>query len=249
MTSELVPVILRAMKTTRANPILAKRLQQARDAANLSQADLARRVDMSQTAIGEIEAGRVARPKKLREIALEVGTSEAWLLGETDSPDPDHQLPSPEAAQVVGVIGMIGAGGAFDTSVEQIAHGEPLYEIELPFFIGPDAIALEVKGDSMWPRYDPGDVIVCFRRTVDPETLLGWEAAVGTPDGSRYLKRLLRGSAPGLYNLESHNAPPIRDVHLDWVSDVGAVVRAHLVRRANKSVKASIVRQLKGRGA
>jgi len=247
VTSELVPVILRAMAKTRANPILAKRLQQAREGAGLAQSELARRVGMSQTAIGEIEAGRVARPKKLREIALEIGISEAWLLGETDNPDPDHKPQLPDAAQVVGVIGMIGAGGAFDTSVEQIDHGEPLYEIELPFYIGPDAIALEVKGESMWPRYDPGDVIVCFRRTVDPETLLGWEAAVGTPDGSRYLKRLLKGSAPGLYNLESHNAPPLRDVRLDWVSDVGAVVRAHLVRRTNKSVKANIVRQLKRR--
>lgn len=147
----------------------------------------------------------------------------------------------------VGVVGMIGAGGTFDTSAEQIDHAEPLYEIELPFHVGDDAIAFEIRGESMWPRYDAGDVIVCFRRSVDPETLLGWEAAVGTPDGARYLKRLLRGSQPGLYTLESHNAPPIRDVHLDWVSDVGAVVRANQVRRVPQRVQQKILRQIRAR--
>jgi phage repressor protein C with HTH and peptisase S24 domain len=147
-------------------------------------------------------------------------------------------------AHIVPVLGGISAGGTFDSSAEQIAHGEPLYEIELPFAVGPDAIAFEIKGDSMWPRYDAGDVIVCFRRSIDPETMLGFEAAVGTPDGTRYLKRLIKGSERGLYTLESHNAAPIRDVQLEWVSDVGAVVRANQVQRITRQ---QIGRQMKAR--
>lgn len=165
----------------------------------------------------------------------------AWLL--TGDGPPPEQI----SANIVPVLGGISAGGTFDSSAEQIEHGEPLYEIELPISVGPDAIAFEIKGESMWPRYDAGDVIVCFRRSIDPETMLGFEAAVGTPDGTRYLKRLIRGAERGLYTLESHNAPPIRDVELDWVSDVGAVVRAHQVRRITRQVREAVTRQLQAR--
>ena len=40
----------------------------------------------------------------------------------------------------------------------------------------------------MWPRYDPGDVIICWREGADAEEVVGWEAAVRTADGKRYLK-------------------------------------------------------------
>jgi hypothetical protein len=78
----------------------------------------------------------------------------------------------------------------------------------------------------MWPRYDPGDVILCWREGADVESLLGFEAAVRTDDGRRYLKRILRGSERGSYDLESHNSPLIRDVRIVWAASIAAVVRA-----------------------
>ena len=40
---------------------------------------------------------------------------------------------------------------------------------------------------------------------------IGWEAAVRTADGKRYLKRIQRGATSGTFDLESHNAAPIRE--------------------------------------
>ena len=78
----------------------------------------------------------------------------------------------------------------------------------------------------MWPRYDAGDVIICWKQTEDPEMVVGREAAVRTGDGRRYLKRVRRGAVAGTYDLESHNAEPIRGIEIVWAAAVQAVVRS-----------------------
>jgi hypothetical protein len=82
------------------------------------------------------------------------GVSAGWLLsGEGEI----------ARLNIVRIEGLVGAGGAVDTSVESIGH-EGLDEIELPFSLPEEAVAYRVNGDSMWPRYDDGDVIVVFKR-------------------------------------------------------------------------------------
>ena len=136
------------------------------------------------------------------------------------------------ASYRVNVMGKIGAGAAILPELEQVPTSG-LYEIETPFTVPKGAIAFEVEGDSMWPRYDPGDVIVCWRQGSNFEEVIGWEAAVRTADGHRYLKRILKGAEPETFDLESHNAPPIRGVRLEWVAQVHAVVRADMWKHAN----------------
>lgn len=124
------------------NKILAKRLPMAREAAKLTQTQLADILKMRQSAVAEIEAGRVKRPKKMREIAKAVGQSEEWLLGESDRqvvplgaefpPDPDPDEPAtigsetgakgvpPDGSAQVDVTGGMGAGG-----VTIVSNGVP----------------------------------------------------------------------------------------------------------------------------
>jgi phage repressor protein C with HTH and peptisase S24 domain len=122
-------------------------------------------------------------------------------------------------------MGMIGAGGQISPEHEQVPP-EGLSEIEAPFPLPDDAIAFQVEGVSMWPRYDPGDIVIVRNRQRDPDALIGQEVAVRTSKGLRYLKRILQGKSRGLYNLESHNDEPIRNVRVVWVSEVHAVIRA-----------------------
>jgi phage repressor protein C with HTH and peptisase S24 domain len=80
------------------NRALGLRLAAARQKAKLSQPQLAEMVGMTQSAIAEIEGGRVKRPKKLREIARAIGQTEEWLLDEPARPlissyDPDQLDP------------------------------------------------------------------------------------------------------------------------------------------------------------
>lgn len=158
-------------------------------------------------------------------------TSAAWLLEGVGDP----------SSNLVKVMGRIGAGAEILPEFEQIP-AEGLFEISVPFSIPEDSIAFEVEGESMWPRYDSGDVIICWRQSEDAESVVGREAAVRTRDGRRYLKRVRRGATAGTYDLESHNAAPIRGVQIAWAAAIQAVVRADQWARIGQSEKLIAVR-------
>jgi hypothetical protein len=157
----------------------------------------------------------------LMALAPVLKTTAAWLLEGVGEPTPGN---------TVQVVGRIGAGAEILPEFEQIPP-EGLYEIEVPFPIANDAIAFQVEGDSMWPRYDPGDVIICWRQGTNVDEVVGWEAAVRTTDGKRYLKRIQRGGSSGTFDLESHNAAPIRGVRIEWAAEIKGVVRTGQWRR------------------
>ncbi|MEJ0051390.1 MAG: S24 family peptidase [Methylovirgula sp.] len=153
----------------------------------------------------------------LAALAPVLKTSAAWLL--------EGGLGDPGAGSQAKVVGRIGAGAEILPEYEQIPE-DGLYEINVPFSIPSDTVAFEVEGESMWPRYDSGDVVICWQQNEDAENVVGREAAVRTRDGRRYLKRVRRGAVPGTYDLESHNAAPIRGVEIVWAAAIQAVVRA-----------------------
>lgn len=97
----------------------------------------------------------------------------------------------------------------------------------------------------MWPRYDPGDVVICWRGGTHIDDILGWEAAVTTSTGNRYLKRVVRGNTPNTYDLESHNAPPIRGVRLSWVAEVHTVIRSGQWRKLSDDGRRRLLRKMK----
>ncbi len=152
----------------------------------------------------------------LAALAPVLKTSASWLL---------EGVGDPNAGTEVKVVGRIGAGAEILPEYEQIPE-DGLFEISVPFATPADTIAFEVEGDSMWPRYDSGDVVICWRQSEDAENVVGREAAVRTRDGRRYLKRVRRGAAAGTFDLESHNAAPIRGVEVVWAAAIQAVVRA-----------------------
>ncbi|MGA7384190.1 MAG: S24/S26 family peptidase [Methylocella sp.] len=151
----------------------------------------------------------------LMALAPVLKTTAAWLL---------EGVGDPASGNLVRVVGRIGAGAEI-RKFEAISP-DSSYEIEVPFPVSTDAIAFEVEGDSMWPRYGPGDVIICWRQGTDAEKVIDWEAAVRTADGKRYLKRIQRGAASGTFDLESHNAAPVRGVRIEWAAEIKAVVRS-----------------------
>jgi phage repressor protein C with HTH and peptisase S24 domain len=143
-------------------------------------------------------------------------TTAAWLL---------EGIGDPASGNLVRVVGRIGAGAKIEPELEQNSP-ESLYYIEVPFPVSGEAIAFEVEGNSMWPRYDPGDVIICGGEGSNVEDIVGWEAAVATADGKRFLKRIQRGAASGTFDLEGHNDAPIRGVRITWAAAIKMVVRS-----------------------
>lgn len=82
---------------------LGTRLQFAREAAGLTQGELAERVGMAgQSSIQAIEAGNSKKPTKIYEIAKICGVTVEWLKGETEEGGPkngrQHQISASKGA-------------------------------------------------------------------------------------------------------------------------------------------------------
>lgn len=152
------------MVTAATTTTLADRLREAREAAGLSQPQLAERVGMSQQGIAAIETGDSLRPRKIRELARAVGRSEAWLLGESSDAAP---APAPNASfpptfrsfsgNQLPLLGQTAAGsnGRFHLNGQQIGA-----VFCPPVLDGVDgAYAVLVYGDSMEPKFEAGETV------------------------------------------------------------------------------------------
>lgn len=160
--------------------------------------------------------------------------SAGWLL----SGEGDYALKN-----VVRVEGLVGAGGAIETSAESLGE-DGLYEIELPYPLPEDAAAYQVSGDSMFPRYDDGDVIIVLRRPRPPNELMNFESLVTTSDGNRYLKRIVESARKGRFDLESFNAPPMRNMKIDNATEIHSVVRRGQWKRLDGRSQRQLVKKI-----
>lgn len=212
------------------------RIREIRKSKGLTIEELAEETGLSVSYTGRLEKGE-------RRLSVDLLDRFAKAL-DVSSQDLLPSNPS-KVSNVVAVMGRIGAGAEISPEEEQIPP-EGLYEIETPFPLPDDAIAFEVNGESMWPRYDDGDIIICYRQGIVAEEVLGWEAAVKTATGQRYLKRVLKGADSGTFDLESHNAPPIRSVQLVWVAAIQSVIRSGQWRKLAPSARQRMVQKMIG---
>lgn len=157
--------------------ILGERVQARIRALGLSQSALAREVGMKPQGIQSICAGEVERPRKLREIARALKTTEDYLLGESDDPSLPGQIGgmiSSDGHSVVSrvfpVIDLVRAGKYTEISdVYPEGDGAEGVTVYKAGDIGPRAFAVEVEGESMVVNppvagevsYKSGDFIVC----------------------------------------------------------------------------------------
>jgi repressor LexA len=148
----------------------------------------------------------------------------------------------------VPVMGLIGAGAVIEPEFEQVPP-EGLFDVELPFALPDEMIGLQVRGDSMLPRYDDGDVVVVYREQRKPvESYVGEEAAVRTTAGQRFLKIIQRGPSAGVFTLSSFNARPIEGARLAWIGEVYVTVRSGQLKRIERQHSNTVRRRALARG-
>lgn len=156
------------------------RLAALMEAQGLSQADLARAVGIKQPSVFRLVSGETQSPRKLNDIARVLGTSPAYLTGETDDPSAGA-LPKPtpkliaEQLDVVQVpqidlkFGM-GGGGIEDAPVKAelmafsrtwVRHFTQARPDDLFFARG--------MGDSMYPTINDGDILLIDRSQIAPQ--------------------------------------------------------------------------------
>jgi len=158
------------------------RIKSARKRLSMSQAVLARHINVDQSSIAYWESGRTA-PKHSRVLALAevLGVTPEWLQFGVAKSSVGVEVP------VVAAIG--------DSERPEALSEDPAIGFELPNDSG-ENVAVTVKGNSLAPVYHDGDVLIGPR--LSPEAALQefhTDSVFGMRDGRALLVRAAAGRA------------------------------------------------------
>lgn len=182
-------------------------VRQALKLGNLKQAEFASVIGVSQATVSKWLSGK-AKPE-----------IHHWLA--VRSFMAHHGYADGETVPTVPLQGFVGAGAV----VLPLEGDGALEYIEPAFPMPAGTVCVQVRGDSMYPRYQDGETIYFRAETANPADLVGRESVVKLVDGRMLVKIIRKGTAANLYRLESWNAPPIEDVEIAFASQVFFVDR------------------------
>lgn len=110
----------------------------------------------------------------------------------------------------IPLMGLVGAGSTVEPIGDTVAASIGSITMPDAEHLG----ALKVRGESQYPRYMDGEIILYDRRPRTPGELNNRYAVVDCSDGRRVIKKIVRGRKPAAWNLWSHNAPEEEDADI-----------------------------------
>ncbi|WP_020697441.1 S24 family peptidase [Reyranella massiliensis] len=213
---------------------LGDRVRDERVARGWSQKDLAARVTAlrrqktTQVAIHHIESRGNVMPRFVVELAQALEVNLDWLrLNKGPKKGKIERLPAPaeRKSQQTPIRHYVGAGD----EIHIINEDGPIDETDAPPGYGWETGgAAVVRGDSMRPYFDPGDILFFRHRRSPPasaKALPVRPVIVYTSSGALYVKKLLPGTKKGRFHLLSLNplTPALQDqpvesfAYIEWV--------------------------------
>ena len=148
-------------------------------------------------------------------LAKALETTPGWLLDGQGDEEASEALTVP----VVGRVGASNDGLVIFTTAHETGDVVPI-----PPGGTMNARALQVTGHSMRGFADDGALLYFEEQRLPPTPdMLGYVVVLETVDGEVLVKRLLRGSRPGLYDLESLSGPTLHDRELAWAANITAI--------------------------
>lgn len=162
--------------------------------------------------------------RRAKEYAAAFGVSAEWLY------DAAGPAVAGAASGLSPVIGHVGANP--DGTVLFALGQDPAELAPIPPGGTDRARALKVVGHSMRGLADDGALIYFEdQRTAPTPDMLGQVVILEIDTDEVLVKRLLRGSRPGLYDLESIAGPMRRDARLRWAAHITAIIPPFQARR------------------
>ena len=185
-----------------------------RKAQGLTQQQLGEAIGVGQSTIVRWEQG--AEPSRENWVSLmDFAESRGISL-----PDPWLAKATSQGAEAgVWVVGYVGAGAEV-VGIDDHLPGSGLEHVDPGFPVAEGVVAVIVRGDSMLPKYEDGELIGYLRKNRPPDELIGKTCIVKLTDGRYFVKRIRRGSAPGFHTLVSTNASDIEDVVIEWAGEI-----------------------------
>lgn len=194
---------------------LAQKIKAIRLSLKLNQTEFGERLDTTQSTVARWERGSVPTGENLERIAELAKTTIDQLLGVSELAGGSNAIP---------VVGYVGAGAEV-FPFDDYPKGEGMDVVERPAEVTGDAVAVEVRGDSLFPTAENGwRLIYAGEQTVLEEDVINRLCVVKLLDGRVLVKRVTRGSRPQRYHLVSTNAPMIEDAEIMWAARVKAII-------------------------
>ena len=154
-------------------PEFKERLDEAMRIRDISAAELSRISKVNEGAISQYRAGKYkASQRSLDKLARALNVSIPWLMG-ADVPMTDEPtaptLPSPTITEdTVTFPGITSVATHYDgVSIDESAAGEKI-EVPRAYLKGrkaEDFCAMRVRGDSMYPAFQNGDIVLVLRQS------------------------------------------------------------------------------------
>lgn len=172
---------------------LSSNIRRHRDRLGLTQAELAKKLNLTYSSVSQWETGRaIPRMGALKQLADLFGTTVADLMGE-------------DAAEAVGVTGRSAWVPLVATSHMGAPEddGEPDMQAEVPASVAeahPRAVAVHAQGGCMDRRF-PADCIVLVDATVEPKN--GDAVMARFADGRTVIRTYLMGAGVLLLSPDS----------------------------------------------
>ena len=171
---------------------------------------------------------------RAKEYAEAFGVRSDWLYDGIDTTEPDAISPKKPEPVLVPIIGRVGADSE---GVVLFATGQEAGDLApLPPGGTNRAVALRIVGHSMRGVADDGGLIYFEdQRTPPTPDMLGHVVVVETDADEVLVKRLLRGSKAGRYDLESVVGPTKENCKIRWAAHITAIIPPHQARRIIRS--------------
>lgn len=191
-----------------ADPKIVRLLERMLERPGMDQYKLADELETSQSSVSrwlKTVDPKGASRDKIMSLAAELG-----LIGA-------------DKAVLIPIVGKVGA----DTSGRILyGHGQGTGDMALlPAGADADSVAVEVVGDSMGMRAPDGSLIFyAARRDPPDDDMIGHLVIVGLANGEVLVKRLMRGSRRGVFNLESVFGSLREDEPVEWAAHIQSIV-------------------------
>lgn len=138
-----------------------------------------------------------------------------------------ENLPTPseqpiQKAPMIPIVGYVAAGDQV-FPFDEYPHGDGIDQIEGDVGMSPQTVAAKLKGDSYSDVFGGETIIFWSTRRFDVENFVGRLVVCHLANGMKTMKKLMRGSEPGLYNLHSTNFDTMIDQLVESVSPIDSI--------------------------
>ena len=173
--------------------------------------------------------------RRAKHYAQAFGVRADWLYDGVGAPKADVGGDAPLSGP--GLVPIIGRVGADSEGSVLFATGQEAGDlVPIPPGGTSKAVALRVVGHSMPGVAEDGGLIYFEdQRTPPTPDMFGHVVVVETDADEVLVKRLLRGSRAGRYDLESVAGPTKENCKIRWAAHITAIIPPHQARRIIRS--------------